>query len=71
MEESRRLLRLPQVSEPSVPAAARIGLDGVSPWDTRNGDFSMDANGYLVNSAGQYLNGWSVNPTTRTRGSAP
>ena len=24
----------------------------------------MNATGYLVNSAGQYLNGWSVNPTT-------
>ena len=24
----------------------------------------MDKNGYLVNSAGEYLNGWSVDPTT-------
>ncbi|HVY16217.1 MAG TPA: flagellar hook protein FlgE [Rhodopila sp.] len=31
---------------------------------TRAGDFTMDKNGYLVNSAGQYLNGWSVNPQT-------
>jgi flagellar hook protein FlgE len=31
---------------------------------TRAGDFTMDANGYLVNSAGEYLNGWSVNATT-------
>jgi flagellar hook protein FlgE len=31
---------------------------------TRAGDFTMDKNGYLVNSAGQYLNGWSVNSTT-------
>ena len=31
---------------------------------TRAGDFSMNATGYLVNSAGQYLNGWSVDPTT-------
>jgi len=31
---------------------------------TRAGDFQMDKNGYLVNSAGQYLNGWSVNPAT-------
>ena len=29
---------------------------------SRAGDFSMNAQGYLVNSAGQYLNGWSVNP---------
>ena len=31
---------------------------------TRDGDFRMNATGYLVNSAGQYLNGWSVNPAT-------
>jgi flagellar hook protein FlgE len=27
---------------------------------TRAGDFQMDKNGYLVNSAGKYLNGWPV-----------
>lgn len=27
---------------------------------TRAGDFSMDRDGYLVNSAGYYLNGWAV-----------
>lgn len=33
---------------------------------TRAGDFQMDKNGYLVNSAGEYLNGWpvTVDPTT-------
>ena len=31
---------------------------------TRTGDFQMNAAGYLVNSAGEYLNGWSVNPST-------
>jgi flagellar hook protein FlgE len=31
---------------------------------TRAGDFTMNSTGYLVNGAGQYLNGWSVNPTT-------
>ncbi len=31
---------------------------------SRAGDFQMDRNGYLVNSAGDYLNGWSVNSTT-------
>lgn len=31
---------------------------------TRAGDFTMNASGYLVNSAGQYLNGWTVNPST-------
>jgi flagellar hook protein FlgE len=31
---------------------------------TRAGDFSMNKNGYVVNSAGDYLNGWAVDPTT-------
>jgi flagellar hook protein FlgE len=31
---------------------------------TRTGDFQMDTNGYLVNSAGGFLNGWTVNPAT-------
>ena len=31
---------------------------------TRAGDFQMDKNGYLVNSAGEFLNGWPVNPAT-------
>jgi flagellar hook protein FlgE len=31
---------------------------------TRTGDFQMDKNGYLVNSAGGFLNGWTVNPAT-------
>ncbi len=30
------------------------------------GDFSMNAQGYLVNSAGYYLDGWSVDPGTGT-----
>ena len=29
---------------------------------TRAGDFQLNKNGYLVNSAGQFLNGWAVNP---------
>jgi flagellar hook protein FlgE len=31
---------------------------------TRAGDFSLDNNGYLVNSSGYYLNGFPVNPLT-------
>jgi flagellar hook protein FlgE len=33
---------------------------------TRAGDFQMDKNGYLANSAGEFLNGWpvAVDPTT-------
>ena len=42
------------------------GLPNFDPqqYYTRAGDFTMDKNGYLVNSSGDYLNGWSVNPTT-------
>lgn len=31
---------------------------------TRAGDFKMDKNGFLVNSAGNFLNGWQVNAQT-------
>lgn len=31
---------------------------------TRDGNFSMNSQGYLVNDAGEYLQGWPVNPTT-------
>ena len=31
---------------------------------TRAGDFSVNKSGYLVNSAGEYLQGWSVDPNT-------
>jgi flagellar hook protein FlgE len=37
---------------------------GPQTYYTRTGDFQMDKNGYLVNSAGGYLQGWSVDPTT-------
>ena len=31
---------------------------------SRAGDFSLNSQGYLVNSAGQFLNGWAADPTT-------
>ncbi|MBV8456870.1 MAG: flagellar hook protein FlgE [Acetobacteraceae bacterium] len=31
---------------------------------TRDGNFQMDQNGFLVNDAGEYLQGWAVDPTT-------
>jgi len=31
---------------------------------TRDGDFTMSSDGYLVNGAGEYLQGWAVDPTT-------
>ncbi|MBX5454618.1 MAG: flagellar hook protein FlgE [Acidobacteriia bacterium] len=34
------------------------------PYYTRAGDFTMNANGYLVNSAGEYLEAWPVDSTT-------
>ena len=37
---------------------------------TRAGDFSSDKNGYLVNSAGEYLDGYMANPTTGTLATA-
>lgn len=42
------------------------GVTTFSPqtYYTRAGDFSMDKSGYLVNSAGDYLNGWTVDPST-------
>jgi flagellar hook protein FlgE len=33
---------------------------------TRAGDFQLDKNGYMVNSAGETLDGWSINPATGT-----
>ncbi len=34
-----------------------------TPYYSRTGDFQMDKNGYIVNSSGQYLNGWAVTGT--------
>jgi len=31
---------------------------------TRAGDFSLNQSGFLVNGSGEYLNGWTVDPTT-------
>jgi flagellar hook protein FlgE len=48
-----------------------IGQAGTSPvFDpqqayTRAGDFAMNATGYLVNSSGEYLNGWTVDPASK------
>jgi flagellar hook protein FlgE len=52
------------VSMPS--AAANTGQTSFSavPYYTRAGDFSLNQAGYLVNSSGAYLNGWSIDPTT-------
>jgi flagellar hook protein FlgE len=31
---------------------------------SRAGDFQLNSSGYLINSAGEYLNGWSVDPAS-------
>src|SRR6478735_364111 len=39
VEEARRLLRLPGVSEPTPPPGVRLDLEGITPWATRARDF--------------------------------
>lgn len=45
VEETRRLLRLEEVTEPRIPPATRVGVDGVDSWMTRAEDF------YLIDTA--------------------
>lgn len=39
VEETRRLLKISGVTEPQVPATARVGLDGISSWQTPTDSF--------------------------------
>jgi flagellar hook protein FlgE len=50
----------------SVGESTTNGITTFNPqqYYTRNGDFTMNADGYITNSAGYYLNGWTVDPTT-------
>ena len=52
------------VSEQDGTGAANTPIFSQQQYYTRAGDFSLDAAGYLQNSAGEYLNGYAVNPTT-------
>ena len=52
------------VSEQNGTSANNTPTFSQQQYYTRAGDFTLDANGYLQNSAGEYLNGYSVNPTT-------
>lgn len=52
------------VSTGSTNAADTSSSFSLQQYYTRDGNFSMNAQGYLVNDAGYYLNGWSVDPTT-------
>jgi DMSO/TMAO reductase YedYZ molybdopterin-dependent catalytic subunit len=45
LEETRRLLKLTGITEPAIPATAKVGLRGVTPWQTRSEDF------YLIHTA--------------------
>ncbi len=45
VEETRRLLKIIGVTEPRVPPRARIGLGGITPWQTPNEKF------YLIHTA--------------------
>jgi flagellar hook protein FlgE len=52
------------VSEQSGSTQNGSPTFGNQQYFTRTGDFQLDQNGYLKNSAGEYLNGWLVNPAT-------
>ncbi len=52
------------VSEQTGTAAGDAPQFSTQKYFTRAGDFTANSNGYLVNSAGEYLNGWPVDPTT-------
>ncbi len=52
------------VSEQSGTTAAGAPQFSQQQYYTRAGDFTANSAGYLVNSAGEYLNAWPVNPTT-------
>jgi flagellar hook protein FlgE len=55
-----------------IPVSKQVGVDpstGLPTFEatnfyTRVGDFNQNAEGFLINSSGYYLQGWSVNPAT-------
>jgi flagellar hook protein FlgE len=51
----------------AAPSGEVNGLPTFDPrqFYTRAGDFTLDRNGYLVNSAGYFLQGWNVDANTR------
>ena len=52
-----------QVSQVSTTTTGATTV-GTQQLYTRDGNFSLDANGYLVNDTGEALNGWTADPTT-------
>jgi len=53
-----------QVSEEQGQTSTGTPNFSTQSYYTRAGDFALDSNGYMVNSAGEYLNGWSVDAKT-------
>ena len=51
------------VSRPDGSAAGKQQFDAQG-FYTRTGDFQMNKDGFLVNSAGDFLNGWAADPAT-------
>ncbi len=51
------------VSGSGTSTTGGVSLSPTS-YYTRAGDFQMNKSGYLVNSAGEYLNGWAADATT-------
>ena len=52
------------VSETAGTSSAGVTTFNPQTFYTQAGDFQMNDSAYLVNGAGQYLQGWTVNPQT-------
>jgi flagellar hook protein FlgE len=52
------------VSQPTGTDARGNTVFAAQPYYSRAGDFQLNSSGYLVNSSGDYLNGWIANPLT-------
>ena len=54
------------VSEQSGQMTGGAPIFSKAQYYTRAGDFKLDQNGYMKNSAGETLDGWAINPTNGT-----
>lgn len=52
------------VSSQSGKTQSGLPIFARQQYYTRAGDFALDKNGYIENSAGYFLKGWNVDPTT-------
>ena len=70
LSQSSNPLAMALTGQGFFPVSHAASLSGASPTFsniphyTRAGDFSLNEAGFITNSAGEYLNGWSVNPAT-------